>query len=224
MTAHNQKGLESHLSPLLLAMHSCTEKLGVAILDSRNPEKSLISSTFNSGRKLSNNILHCVEELLPAKSWPKLGRLAVAIGPGGFTGTRLSIVFARTLAQQLNCPLDGFSSFALMAPRLASQLSENEKYKPFWITQTLNRQRVVAGQYQLKANTQAEKFEDVLELISPNLLDPNLKAGPKINATEDVEKDVVRLLRLSLLARNMNIKSEWVKILPIYPTSPVGNY
>jgi tRNA threonylcarbamoyl adenosine modification protein YeaZ len=41
--------------------------------------------------------------------------VAVAKGPGGFTGTRIGVVTARTLAQQLQVPLFGISSLAAMA-------------------------------------------------------------------------------------------------------------
>ena len=118
---------------LILALHSCSETLGIAMLDLRAPEKSLISSTFPIGRSLSNNILNCLGELIPASHLHKICRLSVAIGPGGFTGTRITVVLARILAQQLGCNLDGVSSFALMAPRLANQLQPFQKNKPYWI-------------------------------------------------------------------------------------------
>ena len=41
--------------------------------------------------------------------------MAVAIGPGGFTGTRIGVVTARTVAQQLQIPLFGVSSLAAFA-------------------------------------------------------------------------------------------------------------
>ena len=46
---------------------------------------------------------------------------------------------ARTLAQQLDCPLLGVSSYALMAPRLERQLPQAMQREPFWITQELPR-------------------------------------------------------------------------------------
>ena len=106
----------------LLALHSSSEKLGVAILNLKEPEQNIHNSIFNSGRELANNLFKNVESLLPARQWSKIVRIAVAKGPGSFTGTRLTIVMARTLAQQLDCPLDGSSSFALMAPRLSKKL------------------------------------------------------------------------------------------------------
>ena len=52
---------------------------------------------------------------MPPQTWADLTFLAVAKGPGGFTGTRLGVVTARTLAQQLDLPLFGISTLAALA-------------------------------------------------------------------------------------------------------------
>ena len=54
-------------------------------------------------------------EFLSPQTWQDLGWLAVANGPGGFTGTRLAVVTARTLGQQLNLPVFTISSLAAIA-------------------------------------------------------------------------------------------------------------
>ena len=80
-----------------LALHSCSPALGLALLDGGQSR----SIAHPLGRQLANGLFEAVEELLPAARWPQLQWLAVATGPGGFTGTRLTVVLARTLAQQL---------------------------------------------------------------------------------------------------------------------------
>ena len=206
---------------LLLALHSCTTTFGVAILDSQAPQKSLSSKTFPIGRSLSNNILHCVEAVLPASSWHQITRISVAIGPGSFTGTRLSVVMARTLAQQLDCDLDGISSFAIMAPRLSKALKYKDRHGPFWIIQEIPRRGIVAGKYQIKNNLEIQNLEVALELEKPHLLDPQLKVGPCIKASDNISRDILQLLSLSLLEKKLGRKNYWQKVLPIYPTSPV---
>ena len=208
---------------LILALHSCSTTLGVAIIDSQAPENSLSTNTFPVGRSLSNNIVNCVEEILPASSWNQLDRISVAIGPGGFTGTRLSVVMARTLAQQLDCPLDGISSFALMAPRLSRSLHIKNRNEPFWITQELPRTGILAGKYQIKSNSKIANFEIALELQKPQLLNPGLKVEPAIKASDNVAIDVVQLLQISLLGKKIGQHANWQKVLPIYPTSPIKN-
>jgi tRNA threonylcarbamoyl adenosine modification protein YeaZ len=128
----------------LLALHSSGETLGVAVQRLGGQELPRLAA-FPLGRGLSGALLTCVESVLPASQWPSLGRLAVAIGPGGFTGTRLTVVLARTLAQQLGLPLDGVGSFRLIAQRLLGQGAVPQG--PFWVVQELPRRGLVAGLY-----------------------------------------------------------------------------
>ena len=138
----------------LLALHSSSERFGVAVLDSRAAD-GVRWAVFDDGRALSNTLLKRVESVLPSAQWAGLRGLAVATGPGGFTGTRLTVVMARTLAQQLECPLLGVSSYALMAARLVKRLSDPGAR--FWITRELPRRGVVAGAYQ-QLNSRMEEL------------------------------------------------------------------
>ena len=88
-------------SPLLLALHSCTERFGVAVQGADDTHPGPRVAVFDDGRGLSNSLIDRVDALLPRSRWSELQGIAVATGPGGFTGTRLSVVVARTLAQQL---------------------------------------------------------------------------------------------------------------------------
>ena len=221
MSCQTGSSLEEDQAFLLLALHSSSETLGVAVQDCRDPKTSRRTATFPLGRGLANSLLNCVEELLPAASWPQLARLAVAIGPGGFTGTRLTVVMARTLAQQLGCSLDGVSSFALMAPRLAVALSHEQMEQPFWIVKPLPRRGTVAGRYQLQMAAEVGAAKVVVELESPHLLAENFKAFPALDAQDDVAKDVEHLLELCAKAHSLGQEVAWTDVLPLYPTSPV---
>jgi len=73
------------------------------------------SQSWPLGRSLSTHLhLHLSEFLFP-KQWSDLAFIAVAKGPGGFTGTRMGVVTARTLAQQLDIPLFAISSLDALA-------------------------------------------------------------------------------------------------------------
>jgi tRNA threonylcarbamoyladenosine biosynthesis protein TsaB len=71
----------------------------------------------------AGRVLVLVEEALKAAGagWDDIERIAVGVGPGGFTGLRLGIATARGLAQARDLPLVGVSSLeALAAPHKGS--------------------------------------------------------------------------------------------------------
>jgi len=200
---------------VVLALHSSSDVLGVGVrwlADSGPAEASSAVRAFPLGRGLSNHLLSSIEQLLPADQWPQLTRLAVATGPGGFTGTRLTVVLARTLAQQLQLPLDGVSSFLLAARRLGIQ-------EPTWLVQELPRRGVVAGLY-----GPAGAGGALTELELPRLFGPGvaLPPGPQHAAAARLPDDVDQLLELSLLAHAQGLAAPWQPVLPLYPTSPVA--
>ena len=201
--------------PLLLALHSCSDRCGRALQDPEQPQAGSVVQVHPDGRGLSNSLISRVQALLPPERWPQLQGLAVATGPGGFTGTRLTVVMARTLAQQLGCPLLGVSSYALMAPRLVKQLPGSMQEQPFWITQELPRRGVVGGQYQISSGR-------VHELSLPALLPEGSSPQPALVAELDVAEDVARLLQLLQRSHAAGAALPWPTVLPIYPTSPVG--
>ena len=207
----------------LLALHSSSETLGVALLKSTEINTTKQISTFPLGRLLSKNLLSCVQELLPSEAWSQIVRLGVAIGPGGFTGTRLSVVMARTLAQQLGCSLDGVSSFSLMAPRLATALNSQQLQKPFWIVQKIPRRGIVAGCYQLRMAATALLLTDFLEIEAPRLFPEKSGLHPQLEANDDVAADVGCLLDYCSKSYELDRPSPWGAVLPLYPTSPVEN-
>ena len=198
---------------VVLALHSSSDVLGVGVAWPGMAGPAELGA-IPLGRGLANQLLTCIEQLLPADQWPQLDRLAVAIGPGGFTSTRLTVVLARTLAQQLDVPLDGVGSFLLVARRLAIQ-------EPTWLVQELARRGVVAGLY---GPAPSGDRAAVVELAAPRLFAPDtpLPPGPQLAAVTQLPADVGQLLELSLQAHAQGLAAPWQPVLPLSPTSPVA--
>jgi tRNA threonylcarbamoyl adenosine modification protein YeaZ len=95
-----------------LALHTTTDMLGLALMRSdqecREHQECL-------GLDLSNLLLVRMRDFLPPQSSQDLAFIAVANGPGSFTSTRVGLVVARTLGQQLAIPVFTFSSLVLWA-------------------------------------------------------------------------------------------------------------
>jgi tRNA threonylcarbamoyl adenosine modification protein YeaZ len=214
--------------PLVLALHSSSEELGLGLQPLRPAADLPVAAgrrlaRHSLGRALSNHLLTCLEELLPAADWPRIGRLAVATGPGGFTGTRLTVVLARTLAQQLRVPLDGPSSFLLIARRLqAAGQADGAAGPGFWLVQDLPRRGLVAGLYGLENGAMVERL--VPRLVADRAALTALAPAVTSVHSGDVmlPDDVVQLLDCSLEAEAAGRPGPWAPVLPLYPTSPVG--
>lgn len=217
----------------LLALHSATDTLGVGLQrlpvegSPQNADEPARLASFPLGRELSNRLFACIEELLPAGEWARLARLAVCTGPGGFTGTRLTVVFARTLAQQLRLPLDGVSSFHLIARRLAMD-SEHPPALPFWLVRELPRHGQVAGLYAVDPSRPG----GIEERLAPGLFRneeewssaaaaASVPDCPRLPAEPMLPADVGGLLAVSIARRSLGAAAAWQTVLPLYPTSPV---
>ena len=210
-------------SKYLLALHSCSESFGIAIKDIKNPENIIKSEVFNIGRSLSNKLFSCIENILPRKFWKQIIRISVAKGPGSFTSTRLTISMARIIAQQIGCSLDSISSFHLMAPRLYKDLKQNQIMNPFWIKDLLPRRGFVAGKYKLIKIHKDLNFHEFSEIIPPQLIKNEIEINPSLNASNNIEKDIISLINFSQYCLSSKVISHWDKALPIYPTSPIDN-
>ncbi|MBD0392686.1 MAG: tRNA (adenosine(37)-N6)-threonylcarbamoyltransferase complex dimerization subunit type 1 TsaB [Microcoleus sp. C1-bin4] len=95
-----------------LAFHTATPELGLAISNFAGDSRC---QTWNLGRSLATDLHQHLVKFIGPQTWADLAFIAVAKGPGGFTGTRMGMVTARTLAQQLDIPVFAISTLAAVA-------------------------------------------------------------------------------------------------------------
>ncbi|PZO56405.1 MAG: tRNA (adenosine(37)-N6)-threonylcarbamoyltransferase complex dimerization subunit type 1 TsaB, partial [Phormidesmis priestleyi] len=98
-----------------LAIHTSSPQLGLMLQSVPGHEAIIRHQVWNLGREVSSQFHAKLMEFIQPYDWKDLSFVAVANGPGGFTGTRIGVVAARTLAQQLEIPLFGVSSLAAIA-------------------------------------------------------------------------------------------------------------
>lgn len=102
-----------------LALHTASPELGLALGDGVTNVRSQV---WPLARELSSQLHSYLVDFLQPHRFQDVGFVAVAKGPGGFTGTRIGVVTARTLAQQLDVPLYGVSTLAAVAWQIFSQM------------------------------------------------------------------------------------------------------
>lgn len=101
-------------SPLVLAFDTSAPHCAAALM--RGGE--LITSRFDEmARGQAERLMPLLEEVLEegGASWQSLSAIGVGIGPGNFTGIRISVAAARGLALGLDFPAVGVSQFQALA-------------------------------------------------------------------------------------------------------------
>ena len=99
----------------VLAFDTSSKALSLAILE----DKQLLAETMiNIKKNHSITLMPAIDFLMASLDWtPKdLDRIVVAEGPGSYTGLRIAIATAKTLAHTLNIELVGMSSLLALVP------------------------------------------------------------------------------------------------------------
>ena len=101
-------------SSILVAIETSGDLCGVAVLRDGLPA---VEQTFRHHMHLSEGLLDTMQTVLrvAGASLADVTALAVGIGPGSFTGTRIGVMTAKTLAAVREIPLYGVVGLAALA-------------------------------------------------------------------------------------------------------------
>ena len=143
----------------VLAFDTSSKALSLAILEDK---QVLAETTINIKKNHSITLMPAIDFLMASLDWtPKdLDRIVVAEGPGSYTGLRIAVATAKTLAHTLNIELVGMSSLWALVPYQQEGL--------FVPLMDARRNNVYAGFYENAKPVMPEAhlpFEQVIELI-----------------------------------------------------------
>lgn len=206
-----------------LAIHTSSPELGLALSnfagDSRN-------KSWGLGRDISTHLHQYIVEFIEPQTWADLAFMAVAKGPGSFTGTRIGVVTARTLAQQLNIPLFAISTLAAVAWE-KSQNAEAIENRAIALQMPAQRGQMFVAIYQLSSNnsglsqllpetvTTPEAWQQTLETWTTPYQLIDIPPGGDLGAS------VSSLLELAYLNWQQGKRPHWSEALPFYGQHPV---
>jgi tRNA threonylcarbamoyl adenosine modification protein YeaZ len=208
-----------------LALHTSSPALGLAI--GSNAE-DVRCQTWDLGRDTSNYLHPYLRDFLRPHTWQDLGWIAVANGPGGFTGTRLGVVTARTLGQQLDIPVFAISSLAAIAWQSSQvgSLAESQLLGRIAVSMPAQRGEVFAAVYHISNDDRD------LQTILPETVflaadwDAQL-AGYQpahhiiVPQSANLTDTVVGVLALARKGHDRGERPHWSTALPFYGQHPV---
>ncbi|MCT7951864.1 tRNA (adenosine(37)-N6)-threonylcarbamoyltransferase complex dimerization subunit type 1 TsaB [Ancylothrix sp. C2] len=205
-----------------LALHTTSPELGLAI---NNFAEINRAQTWDLGRDLSTQLHQLLAEFIKPQTWQDLAFLAVAKGPGSFTGTRIGIVTARTLAQQLNIPLFAISTTAAIAYQQKLNNPAIPEGTDIAVQMPAQRGQIFGSIYKT-----SPKGTGILTLLPDSLY--NLEqwqhtlthwANPYhlIFADTHTARSVTSLLQLAYQDWQQGQNPTWAEALPFYGQHPV---
>jgi tRNA threonylcarbamoyl adenosine modification protein YeaZ len=207
-----------------LALHTSSPALGLAISSSAEDVRF---QTWNLGRETSNYLHPYLLDFLRPQTWQDLSWIAVANGPGGFTGTRLAVVTARTLGQQLNLPVFTISSLAAIAwQSLQVSLLAEPLLESIAISMSAQRGEVFGAIYSFSIDRQelitilpdtvfsATDWDAQLAQFQPSY-------HQVIPQSVNLAETVIDLLALAQIGYEQGNRPDWSNAIPFYGQHPV---
>lgn len=104
----------------LLAIHTSGESGSVAVARCEDAGTEILAQREMGPKSYAAALMTSLEEVLAEAKlpWSAVQAIAVAVGPGSFTGIRIGLATAKGLAEAAGLPLLMVSSLALLAARL----------------------------------------------------------------------------------------------------------
>ncbi|MEX2461736.1 MAG: tRNA (adenosine(37)-N6)-threonylcarbamoyltransferase complex dimerization subunit type 1 TsaB [Paenibacillaceae bacterium] len=171
MNPLNWKNPTAHFPGRLLALDTSTSAMSIAILEQG---RLLKEAHIHADRTHSIHLMPMIKELMQGSGmkFSDLSAIAVGVGPGSYTGVRIGVTAAKTLAWTLKLPILGVSSLEAMAFGAAisgrnEQIVESVNNQPQWIVPMMDARRAQAytGLYCLQGSEWQCLVNDGIRLV-----------------------------------------------------------
>tara|TARA_B100000212_G_scaffold279122_1_gene218833 strand:- start:447 stop:1103 length:657 start_codon:yes stop_codon:yes gene_type:complete len=206
----------------ILAIHSTNDFLGFGYKDLKSNTIKDNFSIKKLDKDLSKNLIITLAEFLNKKRLDSIERISISIGPSNFNASRQIVVCARAISQHLNCSLDKYTSFRIMAKRIAIKNKIFDNNQQFWIIKRLKTRGCIAGKYRINKLDNVNSNLYIEEVISPKLYKKFQIKEAYFEAEYDILDELQQLLELSAKNHKNLIQNHWANVLPIYPLEPVN--
>jgi len=209
-----------------LAIHTSSPQLGLRLQAVDDASFESRHQVWDLGREVSSQLHVKMMEFIAPHAWQELRFVAVAKGPGGFTGTRIGVVAVRTLAQQLEIPLFGVSSLAAIA---AQRTDITDTSRDIAVTMPAKREAVYGAIFRPDGtgDLQAIRHEAVVpqaEWTQVIAQWPTTEQPVEAVTTEagaGVAESVAGVMALALARWQGGARPKWDSVMPFYGQHPV---
>lgn len=139
---------------IVLGIDSSTDRLGVGLAEDK---RIILEDTLDSAQEHATRIIGLIDSVLKKASITKdkLEGIAIADGPGSFTGLRIGMAAAKGMARALNIPIVGVSTFEVVARRIIL------KYDEFFLAAVVRK-----GEFYLCRVAQGVEIRTSIKLVS----------------------------------------------------------
>ncbi|MDB9346522.1 tRNA (adenosine(37)-N6)-threonylcarbamoyltransferase complex dimerization subunit type 1 TsaB [Nodularia spumigena] len=203
-----------------ISLHTTTPELGLAISNLAGETRA---DTWDLGRDLSSYVHQYLIEFIKPQTWADVAFIAVAKGPGGFTGTRIGVVIARTLGQQLNIPVFTISTLAAVA--WANKGQNQSKAAIIAVEMAAQRGKIFGAIYQISADNLSITALLPDTVFTPEAWQETLanwhSEYQPIKAKSGLAATVSCILELAYLDWQQGKHPHWYEALPYYGQHPV---
>ena len=202
-----------------LAIHTTTGELGLSLIDK---DGNIRSGSWDLGRQLANEIQLKLDAFITPLSWSDLDFIAVAKGPGSFTSTRIGVVTAKTIAQQLQISAYGISTLEAIAWFDRHKFLENQYVA---ISMPAHNEEIFGAIYQFQGdktplqtieNEQRMSLENWHNLIEKHSHENRVLAIKSPEKIAFISQSLLDLAILEETVSNNRSKNSWEQLTAFY--------